>query len=231
MKKTLKNKPKIKPDALIPKETVGGLRAYERVVGELSEIYSKQKPFIEQVEQIARVARPAVLALNKRAEQIQAIQKMIQDADQRHEAVVSVRHLQSTHDLSDDAVERLSEKMAEQVLQKIKREGSRKKDKKITIYLGDDHVLYRNPKKQNHCKLEGEIQVGILKNLSGLKDEFTSTGRICRMVGSKSEESIRKAIGIINRKGRIDLHIKDRIIESVRGSGYRLNKKYRIQFS
>lgn len=231
MKKTLKNKPEMKSKAATPKETVAGSRTYGQVVEKLSEMYSKQKPFIEQIEQIAQVVRPVVRILNERTEQIQAIQKMIQDADQRYEAVALVRNLESTQDLSEDDLGRLSEKIAKQVAQKTKRDNRVKKDKKIMIYLGDDHVLYRNPKNQNHCKLEGEIQVGILKNLSGLKGEFTSTQRLRRQVGSKSEESIRKAIGLINRKSKSRLHLKNKIIESVRGEGYRLNKMYRITFS
>jgi hypothetical protein len=100
----------------------------------------------------------------------------------------------------------------------------KKKGKKISIYLGDDCTLYRNPKNKYHCKLEGAIQIGILK---GLTDKFIETELLRDKVGSKTVKSVRKLIGEINRKAKYGLHI-DKLIEGNRGKGYRLNQKYKI---
>lgn len=175
---------------------------------------------------IERVLKPVVQSFNQHSDTLRAVEEARKILLSSHKSTMAVIP-RSRMDMSEEHAELI----AEAVGKIMKKSKSKKKDEKIILYLGDDHIFYRNPKNKNQCTLEGRIQIGILKSLSDCGGEFTSTQRICREVGSKSEESIRKAIGIINRKGEIGLKLKNKIIESVRGRGYRLNQGYRIKFS
>ncbi len=100
---------------------------------------------------------------------------------------------------------------------------SKKKNTLDNIILENNFITH----KSQTCELEGKIQMAILKKLT---KEFTETHLLCEKVGSKDSDSTRKAIAVINRKGKYSLHLKDNIIEGSRGQGYRIREKYKITF-
>ena len=68
-----------------------------------------------------------------------------------------------------------------------------------------------------------EILMALLEN-----DGYVSTNELKRRTGSKSIESVSKTIAAINNvlKTKLQLPPKAKVIESKRGSGYRLNSLY-----
>lgn len=100
---------------------------------------------------------------------------------------------------------------------------SKKKNPIIEIIFKDNSIHYRS----RHCTLDGKVQIAVLKNLT---KEFINTNLLCDKVGSKDSDSTRKAIAVINRKGKYSLHLKENIIEGSRGQGYRIREKYKITF-
>lgn len=70
-----------------------------------------------------------------------------------------------------------------------------------------------------------EILMALLEN-----DGYVPTGDLKRRVGSKSVESVSKTIAAINNvlKAKLQLSPNEKVLESKRGSGYRLNPSYNI---
>lgn len=70
----------------------------------------------------------------------------------------------------------------------------------------------------------GGLNYNILKLLSR---DYTETSKIKNMTGSKSAESIRKAVGKINDNVKRNLKL-EHFIESKPGNGYRINNLYNL---
>src|SRR3989339_7269 len=109
----------------------------------------------------------------------------------------------------------------------INRVKPKNKAGKIKIFITRDFYLHKGNNK-NKCKLEGQIQMKILKTIN---KNYIDTKTLCFLSGSKSEKSVRKTIGLINRKGKNHLKLNKKIILSERSVGYRLNPEYKLIFS
>lgn len=60
---------------------------------------------------------------------------------------------------------------------------------------------------------------------------YYPTREIALELGYKSITNLRKDIGKINQRVKSELRLKEKIIEGIKGSGYRINPKYKIVIS
>lgn len=108
-----------------------------------------------------------------------------------------------------------------------------KKNKKTVIYLTKNGDLYI-PSNKTFCY---QMEKG--SNLYRVMQFFVEnkiynyypTREIALELGYKSITNLRKDIGKINQRVKSKLHLKEKIIEGRKGSGYRINPKYKIVIS
>ena len=102
------------------------------------------------------------------------------------------------------------------------------KDAQENIYLDRSGDLYRKPKNKYCYSMEqNSDRYKIIKYLIKNKG-YQPTGQISSIFDSKTENSIISEIGKMNSSIKGKLQIKDNIILGKRGSGYRMNPKFKF---
>jgi len=95
----------------------------------------------------------------------------------------------------------------------------------VTVMLTDDGTMTCHLKKDGRYSMKkGSLNYRILKLLTR---DYTETNKIQHATGSKSVESIRKAVGKINGSVKRSLKL-EHFIESKPGDGYRVNNIYNL---
>ena len=101
---------------------------------------------------------------------------------------------------------------------------------KIVLFLNADGDLYREPKSRYCYPLSKEkMREKIIRFL--IDKGYQQTALIQSEVGSIDTGSVRLAIGKINGNAKSLLGLKNKLIEGRKGSGYRINPRYKIQNS
>lgn len=122
--------------------------------------------------------------------------------------------------------EALTEKILKKVDEKMQKG---KKTSFSELYLNRVGDLWREPKTK-YCYPMGEKsdRHRIVRYLA-INKGYQQTSAISSALDQKNEQSLRKEIGKINENFKEFLQIaKDKLIESKKGSGYRMNQKYKI---
>ena len=193
--------------------------------------YSKQQ--IEAIKIYKRTYKISKEAIEKLKKQgiFEKIEKSYRDCFEKAELDKETARdlrtpIQNPYDVSSKKSIIESVKIA---LKEVMRESKAKEDNKdnlLYLTLSADGDLYREPKNK-YCysmKKEGK-RLEILKILD---HNFTKTTIITEQTTSKNNESIRKAIGEINRKAISNLKLERPLIESKTDSGYRINEFYEL---
>lgn len=121
-------------------------------------------------------------------------------------------------------IEIISDRTAKKVFTKLK---NAERQQGMTLFLTEDGDLYREPKsKYCYPMREEKMRLAILRNLG---HEFKKTRDIQEEVGSTSTNSIRKAVGGINRNAKLLLELKRALIQSKAYSGYKINSFYTME--
>lgn len=150
------------------------------------------------------------------------------------EKVVVIREGKSS--LSDEEIQAIikqaSERTAEVMIKEIRKEQKKYDATQLFLTLSGD--LYREPKdKYNYPMRDSLMTQGIVRFLAeaASKDprRYTETKTIQEFVQSKSPESVRGAIKDINNMAKQNLKIKEKLIDSKYGYGYRVNPIYKIE--
>jgi len=101
-----------------------------------------------------------------------------------------------------------------------------KKTEKTILYLYENGELYR----EKHCYpiKENSDRYKIIKHFSENKlYDYSPTNSITSDLGLE-HKNFGKVVGVINQIAKGKLKIRDKIIEGKKGSGYRINPKYKI---
>ncbi len=96
---------------------------------------------------------------------------------------------------------------------------------KTTIFLSKDKDLYIEPKERHCYPMRSEQLFNILMLLNS---EYQLTEDICFKVGSKNNESLRKAIGKLNAQIKSGLGLTANLIQSKQPLGYKINERYEL---
>jgi hypothetical protein len=97
----------------------------------------------------------------------------------------------------------------------------------LYLYLNQNGELYREPKDKYYYPMdEKKDRYKIIRFL--LKNGYKQTLEISGILNGKSIKSIQTEINKINNVAMNRLKIKDRLIKGKKGSGYRINPKYKI---
>ncbi|PIT88675.1 MAG: hypothetical protein COU29_02820 [Candidatus Magasanikbacteria bacterium CG10_big_fil_rev_8_21_14_0_10_36_32] len=115
----------------------------------------------------------------------------------------------------------------DKIIQILETDGKNNEDNRTLLTLSTDGDLYRNPKNKYCYSMKSEGKR--LKILETLGDDYIKTNKIKEKIESTSNEAVRKAVGIINKKSKYRLKLKQPLIESKLGCGYRINGLYKLK--
>lgn len=185
------------------------------------------KRFIENyklvTETVEKTIKPVMPILKQRNKAVKLITDSLANKVEPQEIV----YVPSKKHIDQEEMENMATKIVEKILKKVT--NNNQQGLIITLAFNDDNNLIVKNQPQNICPIQkNSVSYRIL---IVLEHKYTNTKSLTNTIKSGSIQSTSKTIAEINRKARYHLKLMDKLIESKRGEGYRINPKYTIEKS